>query len=216
MNNDCLPLLNAVSSSLDVPPDQRELGHLAVWTVTSAKAGNGVDMLRDGREDTFWQSDGVQPHLVDIRFQKKVRVSSVKLLLNHRLDESYTPRVVCVRGGSGHADLRTLKQVEMEEPQGWVELSWADGADGGGTDDGAPPAPKLFMLQIMILANHQNGKDTHLRAVQIYGPGEEQGAGIRLGQGELGEPAALGDSPTALARPSNLSRFGESYHYIVR
>lgn len=33
----------------------REMGGLAVWSVTSGKPGNGVDMLRDGREDTFWQ-----------------------------------------------------------------------------------------------------------------------------------------------------------------
>ena len=33
----------------------REVGHLATWTVSSAKAGNGVDCLRDGRMDTFWQ-----------------------------------------------------------------------------------------------------------------------------------------------------------------
>ena len=33
----------------------REIGHRAVWSVSSAKAGNGVDCLRDGRMDTFWQ-----------------------------------------------------------------------------------------------------------------------------------------------------------------
>ena len=49
-----------------------EIGHLAVWTVTSSKPGNGVDLLRDGRDDTYWQSDGVQPHFVNIQFQKKV------------------------------------------------------------------------------------------------------------------------------------------------
>ena len=57
-------------------PDQRfrrEIGDLAVWTVTSAKQGNGVELLRDGREDTYWQSDGAQPHLVNIQFQRKVR-----------------------------------------------------------------------------------------------------------------------------------------------
>ncbi len=35
--------------------DVREIGHQAVWGVSSAKAGNGVDCLRDGRKDTFWQ-----------------------------------------------------------------------------------------------------------------------------------------------------------------
>lgn len=39
----------------------------------SAKPGNGVELLRDNREDTYWQSDGVQPHVVNIQFQRKVR-----------------------------------------------------------------------------------------------------------------------------------------------
>lgn len=63
---------DAVVASFKHGPGTREVGQLAVWSVTSAKPGNGVDMLRDGREDTYWQSDGMQPHLVDISFQKKV------------------------------------------------------------------------------------------------------------------------------------------------
>ena len=41
--------------------------------VTSAKPGNGVEALRDGSDDTFWQSDGALPHLVNIQFQRKAR-----------------------------------------------------------------------------------------------------------------------------------------------
>jgi anaphase-promoting complex subunit 10 len=33
----------------------REIGHLASWSVTSAKPGNGVELLRDGDPLTFWQ-----------------------------------------------------------------------------------------------------------------------------------------------------------------
>jgi anaphase-promoting complex subunit 10 len=32
-----------------------EIGHLASWSVTSAKPGNGVELLRDGDPATFWQ-----------------------------------------------------------------------------------------------------------------------------------------------------------------
>lgn len=55
-------------------PDSHEIGKLAVWTVTSAKPGNGVELLRDDRDDTYWQSDGMQPHLINIHFQKKVMI----------------------------------------------------------------------------------------------------------------------------------------------
>lgn len=50
----------------------REVGGQAVWSVTSAKAGNGVELLRDDRDDTYWQSDGAQPHLININFPRKV------------------------------------------------------------------------------------------------------------------------------------------------
>ena len=32
-----------------------EVGDLAVWSVTTAKPGNGVELLRDGNTETFWQ-----------------------------------------------------------------------------------------------------------------------------------------------------------------
>jgi hypothetical protein len=33
---------------------------------------------------------------------------------------------------------------------------------------------KAFLVQIVVLANHQNGKDTHLRGVKIFAPGMER------------------------------------------
>jgi hypothetical protein len=44
----------------------RELGDTAVWSVTSAKPGNGIEMLRDSDTETFWQcanGDITQPPL---------------------------------------------------------------------------------------------------------------------------------------------------------
>ncbi len=50
-----------IGKSLVASVDTREIGDLAVWTVTSAKPGNGVELLRDGREDTYWQCVPKQP-----------------------------------------------------------------------------------------------------------------------------------------------------------
>lgn len=33
----------------------REVGEEAVWTLSTAKPGNGVDQLRDGTVESFWQ-----------------------------------------------------------------------------------------------------------------------------------------------------------------
>ena len=73
---------------------KREVGKLAVWSVTSNKPGNGVEYLRDDNVDTFWQSDGTQPHLVNVQFQRKVRIAEVVLYVDYRNDESYTPQKV--------------------------------------------------------------------------------------------------------------------------
>lgn len=53
---------------------RKEIGEQAIWTLSSAKAGNGVDQLRDDNINTFWQSDGTQPHSITIQFLKKMRV----------------------------------------------------------------------------------------------------------------------------------------------
>uniref|UniRef100_A0A453A0D8 DOC domain-containing protein n=1 Tax=Aegilops tauschii subsp. strangulata TaxID=200361 RepID=A0A453A0D8_AEGTS len=59
---------------LSVEGDMREMAKTAAWSVSSCKPGNGVASLRDDSLDTYWQSDGAQPHLVNIQFQKKVQL----------------------------------------------------------------------------------------------------------------------------------------------
>ena len=86
---------------------KREVGCLAVWSVTSNKPGNGVEYLRDNNVDTFWQSDGTQPHLVNIQFQRKVRVLEVVMYVDYRNDESYTPQKVN-QGEGRQTDLLTF------------------------------------------------------------------------------------------------------------
>jgi len=39
--------------------EKREIGKLAVWTVSSNKPGNGVEMLRDNNLTTYWQYDNL-------------------------------------------------------------------------------------------------------------------------------------------------------------
>ena len=81
--------------------DTSEIGKLAVWSVTSAKPGNGVELLRDNNLDTYWQSDGAQPHLVNIQFQKKVKLHELAIYADYKLDESYTPSKISAGVGSG-------------------------------------------------------------------------------------------------------------------
>ena len=59
--------------------------------------GFGVEQLRDGTHETYWQSDGQLPHLVNICFKRKTTVSAVAVYTDFRLDESYTPSKISVR-----------------------------------------------------------------------------------------------------------------------
>lgn len=45
----------------------REVGAQAVWSLSSCKPGFGVEQLRDNSVETYWQSDGQLPHLVNIQ-----------------------------------------------------------------------------------------------------------------------------------------------------
>ena len=90
----------------------REVGDQAVWSLSSCKAGLtmqptstilcplliykiftgfGIDQLRDDSTDTYWQSDGQLPHLVNIQFQKKTTIRNVWIYADYKADESYTP-----------------------------------------------------------------------------------------------------------------------------
>ncbi|XP_020105323.1 anaphase-promoting complex subunit 10 isoform X3 [Ananas comosus] len=103
--------------------DLREMAKKAAWSVSSCKPGNGVVALRDDNLDTYWQSDGAQPHLVNIQFQRKLKLQLVVLYVDFKLDESYTPSKISVRAGDSFHNLKEIKTVELVKPVGWVHIS---------------------------------------------------------------------------------------------
>lgn len=105
----------------------RDLTKSAVWSVSTAKAGNGAEQLLDESPETYWQSDGVQPHTITAQFSAKRRVKEVLLYLNFQTDESYTPAAISVRAGSNFHDLRVIRMpMEFETPQGWIRIPLGD------------------------------------------------------------------------------------------
>lgn len=141
----------------------REIGDEAVWSLSTAKPGNGVDQLRDGNTDSYWQSDGGQPHLINIQFHKKVLVSEIAFYLDYGLDESYTPKNMSIRAGTTFHDLVEVRVVDLHEPTGWVTVPLPPRTNAG-------PLLRTFFLQVCVASMHQNGRDTHVRQVKIFGP----------------------------------------------
>jgi len=74
-----------------------------------------------------------------------------------------------VRVGSHFNDLTELQQVELNEPSGWIIIHLQE-PSGSDTEPTTASAVRAFMVQIAVLSNHQNGRDTHLRHIKIHSP----------------------------------------------
>ena len=146
-----------------IASDKRELGADAVLSLSSAKPGNGVEQLRDGSLDTYWQSDGVAPHTLNVAFVRRVSVSQVCLYVDFNLDESYTPKKIAVKSGTSLHDLIDVTAVELHEPIGWVTIALSDPYGSNGP-------LRTHLIQLRVVSMHQNGRDTHIRQLKVFGP----------------------------------------------
>ncbi|KAK6346303.1 anaphase promoting complex subunit doc1 [Orbilia blumenaviensis] len=161
----------------------KEIGHLASWTVSTSKPGCGVAELRSEDTNLFWQSDGPQPHLINIHFAKRVFVKRIRVFLDYAQDESYTPTKIAIYAGTGYHDLQEVCVLEFNQPTGWQEAP-LEGVHADGI-------LRTFLIQVCVLSNHQNGKDTHVRGLQIYSPLQYLESQPSLVSGlELDEPNA--------------------------
>ncbi|KFM59942.1 Anaphase-promoting complex subunit 10, partial [Stegodyphus mimosarum] len=53
--------------------------------------------------------------------------------------------------------------MELNEPSGWVRIPLKDVLD---------QPIRTYLVQIAVLSNHQNGRDTHLRQIRVHSPVE--------------------------------------------
>lgn len=139
-----------------------DISNLAASEVSSAKQGCEIINLRDDSTQTYWQSDGQQPHYLTIRFTKCVNVERISLFLNYAVDESYTPDKISILAGSGEHDLINVVTKEFYEPIGWQHIDFKNASNSGFL--------KCYLIKIKFISNHQNGKDCHVRAVKIMSP----------------------------------------------
>ncbi|CAN8104593.1 unnamed protein product [Discula destructiva] len=142
----------------------KEINGLAHFRVSSYKPGNGVEELVNDDIDRYWQSDGVQPHRLTVYFVKRVEIRALRFYVDYTQDESYTPTKIHWLAGTSLHDLHTFGRSDLSNPAGWIDVPLI-GA-GGGEDGNSLLA---YVVQAQIMENHQNGKDTHIRGVKIYG-----------------------------------------------
>lgn len=191
---------DTVQTHTALPPrGLKEISSLASWTVTTSKPGCGVAALRSPDTSLFWQSDGPQPHLLSIHFFKLVSIAHMRMFLDFDNDESYTPTKMQFLAGMGVHDLQEFCEMTFEQPRGWIDVDFSqvgpvpDDDDGEGDDDDDRavnwedrPVLRCFLVQVRILENHQNGKDTHLRGLQIFAR-DERAEEVRERAGSIGQ-----------------------------
>ncbi|KAF4614063.1 hypothetical protein D9613_007672 [Agrocybe pediades] len=147
-----------------------DISSRAKWSVSSYKFGFGIECLLDGDPETFWHSDGPQPHFITIEFPRKVAIQKLSIQLNFPLDDSYTPSTLAIRAGTGPSDLQDVRVVTLDKPDGWITFD----VSSEPSEDGEGMSPVYaYVLQVIIAANHMSGKDTHVRGLRVLGPIED-------------------------------------------
>ncbi|KAG5988976.1 hypothetical protein E4U52_006064 [Claviceps spartinae] len=141
----------------------KEISNLGRFTVSSHKPGSGVEELRSDDLKMFWQSDGPQPHKLTVYFVKRVGIRDIRFYVDCNEDESYTPTKIVFQSGTSENNLLEFASMTLDSPTGWQQVPLAG---TGGEPDGNTLVS--YVLQMQILENQQNGKDTHLRGIKIY------------------------------------------------
>jgi anaphase-promoting complex subunit 10 len=169
---------------------------LSVVFPRKRKHSYGVTQLRDLDAESYWQSDGPQPHFLTIHFRRRTTVEVIELCLDAPTDESYTPRKIAIRTGTCPDDLTERRRIVLQNQNGLVRIALcpskadveryaalpADQQTPGVLTvplhtpgnlphmwpNGDPIAISCF--QLVVLENNQNGRDTHLRQIRIFGP----------------------------------------------
>ncbi|EEB08406.1 anaphase-promoting complex subunit Apc10 [Schizosaccharomyces japonicus yFS275] len=147
-----------------------DVGNLAQWSASTEKTGFPISNVRDDDINTYWQSDGSQPHVLYAKFIKRVEIKYLSIYLMYSLDESYTPSKIRIAAGTGLHDLQPVVTTELEEQEGWLHIPVGDYGRNG--------LLETYMLQLSILSNHQNGKDSHIRLIKIYAPEAPQALAV--------------------------------------
>lgn len=117
--------------------------------------------------------------MLSIHFFKLVSIVHMRIFLDFESDESYTPTKIQFLAGMGVHDIQEFAEMQFEQPTGWIDVDFGNVGpieqDEDEDEDGVKdidwskrPVLRAFLVQVRILENHQNGKDTHLRCVQLF------------------------------------------------
>lgn len=76
------------------------------------------------------------------------------------MDESYTPKAITIQAGDDATMMFDYASVKLDNPEGWIEMDLRS-TDGSVLD--------CFSLRFVITSNQQNGRDSRVRSVRLFG-----------------------------------------------
>jgi anaphase-promoting complex subunit 10 len=102
-------------------------------------------------------------------------MQEVQVLLDLGKDESYTPYQAVVQAGSHPSRLFDLTSHTFDMANGssgWHHIATTWPARG------RPEPVEAFVLRLLVLSNHQGGRDTRIRGLRIIAQKQYHGHGL--------------------------------------
>lgn len=127
-----------------------------------------------------------------MHFVRRVEIRAIRFYVDYSQDESYTPTNIVFYAGTSPHDLIQFAEMPLVNPVGWQDVPISDA--GGGYDG---HSLCCWVVQMHVKENHQNGKDTHIRGIKIYGLDENLVGGAAL------EDLSREPTINLASRPSN-------------
>lgn len=120
--------------------------------LSTYKTGHGPDELFTENLEQFWHTDGNLPHYIEIEFPEIKRLMEIRINLGHAQDKSYIPKEIEIRCGKTRDTINSLKTVLISDKMPVVNIAVNE---------------DCCFLQIIILSNHQEGRDSRVRGLAL-------------------------------------------------
>lgn len=136
-----------------------ELSSIAKYEASSTRKGYGIMNICNCSENSYWQSNGTLPHVIDISFPQIVLISKISMFVDYNKDDSYTPSSAILLLGFDTSDLIQSGFAKFNKHTGWIHIY---------SNDESPPTIAMH-VRIVITCNHHDGLDSRIRCLNIFG-----------------------------------------------
>lgn len=127
--------------------------------LSSFKRDHGLKELLSPDTSEFWHTDDNLPHFVKLSFSKRTYIDHIQLTLSYFKDDSYTPEKLDVFAGDTTDSMEKIFSLSLFEPEGAVLLMVKS---------------SMFYIYVVIAANHQEGRDSHIRHLKVIATNNEE------------------------------------------